>query len=63
MASTEKRPPRDGSERCYHCGEPIVDDDRVLLVSTSDGRELAMHAECFAETTFDPADFTVAGLK
>jgi hypothetical protein len=59
MAAREKATSGEG-ERCYHCDEPIDDDDRVLLVSTSDGRRLALHAPCFIETTFDPASFTVA---
>ncbi len=63
MPPDDKAPPHDRVEHCYHCGEPITDADHVLLVATSDGHKLAMHAQCFTETTFDPDLFTVAGLE
>jgi hypothetical protein len=58
----EKRPPVDPGERCWHCGQPIREQDHVLHVSTAEGHQLALHAECFTETTFDPDVFRVEGL-
>lgn len=50
-------------ERCWHCGQPIREEDHVLHVSTADGHQLALHAECFTETTFDPDVFQVEGVR
>jgi hypothetical protein len=63
MGAETKGPPRDGRERCWHCGQPIDDEDHVLRVTTAEGQRLALHAECFIETTFDPDKFTIDGLS
>jgi hypothetical protein len=49
----------DPGRRCLECGQPVLDSEKFLIVSSADGKQQVLHTICFTNTTFDPDRFVV----